>query len=410
MRILQINKYYWPKGGADRYMLELSDLLTSHGHEVIPFAMRDSKNMASIYDRYFVSPVETAEVRGGWQGLRTFARLLYSFEAARKMRELIHRTRPDVAHVHNVYGQISPSILDVLKQEKVPIVMSIHDYHLIAPNYMLWHSGQTGSLAHKSIASLTLSKFHKDSYTASFAQGLSFKLHRSRGSYKRTIDHYLTSSQFVENTYVAAGFKREAFTQLPLFTSLLAEAPRYHDDGYILYYGRLVEEKGVEILLQAMKELPGVPCKIVGTGPEEHHLHIEGDKMPNVTFEGYQSGEALWDLVRGARAVIVPSLWHEVFGLVAIEAMALGKPVIASRVGALSEVVADAQTGLLFEPGDVRGLRQAIARVAEDPVYATSLGRAGRIRAEQNYTPEGHYQKILEVYEKLMDKKRACLH
>ncbi len=404
MKILQINKYYWPKGGADRYMMELSDLLTAHGHEVIPFAMKDAKNAPSIYDRYFVSPVETGEVRGGWQGLRTFARMLYSFEAARKMRELIQRTRPDVAHVHNVYGQISPSVLDVLKQEKIPIVMSVHDYHLIAPNYMMWRHGGSENLAHKSLATLTFSRFHKDSYRASFAQALSFKLHRLRQSYSRTIDQFLTSSQYVENTYVAAGFDRARFTQVPLFTSLVAEAPRYQDSGYVLYYGRLVEEKGVDVLLRAMQEMPGVPCKIVGTGPEEQHLHIEGDKMNNVTFEGYQSGEALWDLVRGARAVIVPSLWHEVFGLVAVEAMALGKPVIASRVGALPEVVADAQTGLLFEPGDVQGLRQAIARVAEDPVYATALGRAGRHRAEQLYAPEVHYQKIMEAYQRVLKK------
>ncbi len=366
--------------------------------------MKDEKNAQNVYDRFFVSPVETGQVQGGWQGARTFARMLYSFEAARKMRALIHRTRPDVAHVHNLYGQISPSVLDVLKQEKIPVVMSIHDYHLIAPNYMLWHHGQTGNLVNKSLASLTLSKFHKDSYAASFAQALSFKIHHLRKSYSRTVDRFLTSSQFVENTYVAGGFDRDQFMQIPLFTSLLSEAPRYHDDGYILYYGRLVEEKGVEILLKAMKEMPGVPCKIVGTGPAEHHLHIEGDKMPNVTFEGYQSVEALWDLVRGARAVIVPSLWHEVFGLVAIEAMALGKPVIASRVGALPETVADAQTGLLFEPGDVRGLAQAIMRVAEDPVYATQLGRAGRVRAEQRYTQEVHYQKIMEVYQSLLKK------
>ncbi|MEK9130527.1 MAG: glycosyltransferase [Patescibacteria group bacterium] len=402
MKILQLNKYYWPKGGADRYMLELSDLLTAHGHEVIPFAMTSDKNLPSIYAKYFVSPVETGQVVGGRQGWRTFWRMLYSFEAARKLRQLIQATKPDIAHVHNIYTQISPSVLDVLKAEKIPIVHTIHDYDLIAPNYMLWHNGQVENLADRALMSLALSKFHKNSVSASFAQALTFKLHTWRGSYQRTVDRFLTSSDAVLHKHLERGFKRQQFSVVPLFTDALKQAPRYDDDGYILYYGRLVPEKGVDVLLKAMQEMPGVPCKIVGTGPEEIQLHIVGDRLPNVTFEGYQSGQALWDLVRGARAVVVPSLWPEVFGLVAVEAMAFGKPVIASRIGALPEIVGDAQTGFLCEPGDVNGLRRAIMRLAEDPVLATSLGRAGRLRAEQKYTAEVHYQKIMGVYNEVL--------
>ena len=403
MTVLQINKYHWPKGGADRYMLELSDLLTAHGHKVIPFAMADERNLPSPYAKHFVSPVVTDPPRHDWQGLRTFGRAMYSFEAAKKLRDLIRSVKPDVAHVHNIYTQISPSVLDVLKREKIPIVLSVHDYDLIAPNYMLWNNGQMENLADKSLFNLTLSKFHKDSYAASFAQALAFKVHRARRSYKATVDRFLTSSDFVLAKHVERGFDRAKFTVLPLFTDALTFQPRYDDAGYILYYGRLVEEKGVDVLLRAMHAMPGVPCKIVGTGAEEIQLHIVGDRMPNVRFEGYQSGQALWDLVAGARAVVVPSLWPEVFGLVAVEAMALGKPVIASHVGALPEIVMDGQTGLLVPPGDVRALREAIMRVSEDPVFATKLGRAGRQRAEHLYAPEIHYQKLLEIYNEVIE-------
>lgn len=398
MKILQLNKYYWPKGGADRYMLELSDLLMAHGHQVIPFAMSDGHELPTPYSKYFVSSVVTENVTAGWQGLRTFGRMLYSFEAAKQLRRLLTVVKPDVAHLHNVYGQISPSVLDVLSAHGIPVVQTIHDYHLIAPNYMMMHDGRVENLADRSIFTLALSRFHKQSVTASFAQGLAFKLHRWRGSYERTVKKFLTSSSFVLQEHVERGFDPKLMDTVPLFTRAVSEAPRYDDDGYILYFGRLVPEKGIEVLLKAMQEMPGVPCKIVGTGPAETHLHIMGDRMPNVTFEGYQNGRPLWELVRGARAVVVPSLWPEVFGLVAIEAMACGKPVIASRIGALSEIVADAQTGFLVEPADVHGLRRAIARLAEDPVLATTFGRRGRARVEQRYTPEVHYQKIMEVY------------
>ncbi|MEK7105171.1 MAG: glycosyltransferase [Patescibacteria group bacterium] len=403
MKILQLNKFYYHKGGAERYLLELSDLLTRHGHEVIPFAMADARNIETPYSKFFVSPVETREVKGGVIGLKTLGRMIYSFEAARKLRALLKTTRPDVAHVHNIYTQISPSVLDVLKSEGIPIVHTIHDYDLIAPNYMLWHNGRIENLSRKSLLNLTLSKFHKDSRRASFAQALAFKLHHWRQSYKRTVNRFLPSSDFVWNEHTARGFPRGHASILPLFTDAVNQAPRFDDDGYVLYVGRLVPEKGVEVLLRAMQELPNVPCKIVGTGPEEIQLHIMGDRMPNVTFEGYQSGSTLWDLMRGARAIVVPSLWQEVFGLVAIEAMALGKPVIASDVGALSEIVADRVSGLLVPPGSVPALKGAIARVAEDPIFATQLGRAGRQRAEQKYSPEGHYQKLINIYQEVIE-------
>ncbi len=402
MRILQINKYYWPKGGAERYVLDLSDLLRAHGHEVIPFAMQDDRNHPTAFSKYFVRKVETERVHGGISGLNVLGRAMYSFEAARQLRELIRHKRPDVAHVHNIYTQISPSILDVLKSEKIPIVMTVHDYHLITPNYMMWANGRVEDLSHKSLLSLTLSKFHKDSMLASFVQALTFKLHRLRRSYTSTVDRFIFSSQYVLNEHVDHGLDRKQCTMIPHYTDALTHTPRFDDDGYILYYGRLVEEKGVEVLMKAMHTMPGVPCKIVGTGPEEAYLHIAGDRMPNVRFEGYQGGESLWKLVRGARAVVVPSLWPEVFGMVAIEAMAMGKPVIASHTGALPEVIVDRVTGFLVPPADVQALREAISRLAQDPVLATKFGRAGRTRAEQRYGAERHYAELMKVYEEVM--------
>lgn len=399
MRILQINKFFWPKGGADRYMIDLSALLTKHGHEVIPFAMADKRNLPTPYAHYFPTEVKTEDVSFGIQGARTFGRLLYARDAKKAVRTLIQHARPDLAHIHNVYTQLSPSVIDALREEGIPTVMTIHDYHLIAPNYMLWAHGRHEDLSHRSLASLTLSRFHKDSYAASFAQALSFKLHRTRRSYERGVERFIAPSNFVLNEHVDHGFDPASLAVIPPFTPQLNAPPRFDDDGYILYTGRLVHEKGVEVLLKAMHGMPGVPCKIVGTGPEEHNLHIIGDRMPNVTFEGYKTGEALSRLVSGARAVVVPSLWSEVFGLVAIEAMALGKPVIASSAGALPEIVVDRVTGFLVPPADVRALREAIMRLAEDPVLATQFGRAGRTRAEQKYAPEGHYRNIMNVYE-----------
>lgn len=402
MKILQLNKYYWPKGGADRYMLEVSSLLESHGHQVIPFAMHHPQNLPSVYSRYFVSSVTTERVSGPLASLKTFGRLLYSLEAKKNLAELIAREKPDIAHVHNIYTQISPSVLDLLYVKKIPVVMTVHDYHLIMPNYMMWDRGRTADLSRKGLVRLTISKFHKDSYLASFAQGLAYKFHRSRKSYELAVKKFIVPSLFMRDQLIGHGFNAKQIVYLPHFIELGDKVPQFCDKGYMLYIGRLTHEKGIEVLLRAMEALPGVPCKIVGTGPNEAMLHIMGDKMPNVTFEGYQSGEALWQFIRGARAIIVPSVWNEVFGLVCLEAMAFGKPVIASEIGALPEVVIDRHTGFLVPPADVQALRQAISRLAEDPLLATKMGRSGRALVEQKYTPAEHYLRLMEVYRDAM--------
>lgn len=398
MKILQLNKYYWPKGGADRYMIELSALLESHGHAVVPFAMAHPNNLPTPYGRYFVSPVTTEQFSSPKSSLRTFLRSLYSFEAKRHLGQLVRRERPQISHVHNIYTQISPSVLDLLYVKKIPTVMTVHDYHLIMPNYMMWAHGRICDLSTRGLVSLTLSRFHKHSRLMSFAQALAYKFHRSRKSYELAVKTFIAPSAFMRDQLIAHGFDPKKVVHVPHFVETADKVPEYQDKGYILFIGRLTEEKGVEVLLRAMEQLPHVPCKIVGTGPEEAQLHLLGDRMAHVSFEGYQSGEALWQFIRGARAVVVPSVWNEVFGLVALEAMAFGKPVIASNIGALPEVVIDRLTGFLVPAGDIHALREAVARVAEDPVLATQMGRAGRALIEREFNAEKHYLRLMEIY------------
>lgn len=402
MKILQLNKYYWPKGGADRYMLELSALLEAYGHEVLSFAMHHPENLSTAFERYFVSLVITDHLHSAKSAMRTFWRSLYSFEAKRRLAEFTRREKPQIAHVHNIYTQISPSVLDLLYVKKIPMVMTVHDYHLIMPNYMMWAHGRIADLSTKGLLSLTLSRFHKNSYAMSFAQGLAYKFHRSRKSYELAVKKFITPSAFMRDQLIAHGFDSKQVVHVPHFVDITDKVPEYADKGYILYMGRLTEEKGVEVLLRAMEGLPHVPCKIVGTGPQETQLHLQGDRMAHVTFEGYQSGRALWEFIRGARVVVIPSVWNEVFGLVALEAMAFGKPVIASNIGALPEVVIDRHTGFLVPAADVHALREAISRVAEDPILATQMGRAGRALVEREFNAEKHYLRLMEVYRDAM--------
>jgi len=398
MKVVLANKFYFLKGGVERYLLDLEHLLREHGHEPIPFAMRHPANLPTPYSKYFVSRVETEKVKISWSGLRTLGRMFFSFEAQEKLSQLVRRFQPDLVHVHNIYYQISPTIFLTLRELGVPIVMTVHDYHLLSPQYMRWSHHRVEDLSRVGIIQAALSRFLKDSFLASLAAAAAFHLHERMGLY-HLADRYVVSTNFVKSEMIKKGFNPQKIHLLPFGIEGRRVTPAIGwDHGYVLYVGRLVEEKGIWTLLRAAKNLPQINFKIVGTGPEEAGLKKAASQLSNVEFVGFVAGEALWNLYRGARSVVVPSLWQEVFGLVALEAMAAGKPVIASNIGGLPEIVSDRVTGLLVQPGSVPELTEAIERLFFDHGMTREMGFAGRERVLKDFTMEKHYEGLMEIY------------
>jgi len=413
MKVIQANKYFFLRRGAERYMLDLSDWLRSQGHEVFPFAMRHPDNLETAYEEFFPSFVQTERPRLDFSGLGTLGRMFYSFEARRKMSRLIDAVHPDVAHVHNIYTQLSPSILDALARCRVPIVMTVHDHHLVSPQYNVWAdgclpagwhglpAGRQGGPDYSRIGIVrgTLSRFHKNSYAASFAQAASFAYHFNRGSYRNRVDLFLTPSDYMRRRLLDRGFPEEKVRTVRFGADTEALHARFDHDGYALYYGSLSEEKGVETVIGIAKRLPDIPFKIVGTGPQEATLHALAHGSNNIEFVGFRSGEALWDLVRGAMCVLVPSRVHENFPLAALESTALGKPVVGSNVGGMPEIVEDHVTGLLVEPNDLHGWVEAVMRLAYDEDFRLNLARAARLSAETTFHVRHHHAGIMKAYE-----------
>jgi len=406
MKIILANKYYFLKGGADRYVLDLEHLLKAHGHETIPFAMNHPANLPTPYSKYFVSFVETEKAVVGWQGLRGLGRMLFSFEAQEKLSHLLRRTQPDLVHVNNIYYQISPAIFLTLREAGIPIVMTVHDYHLISPQYMRWSHHRVEDWSRAGVLRSALSRFHKNSFLASLASSAVFRLHERMGLY-RLADRYIAPTKFVKDEMIKKGFEAQRIRVLPFGIEAQKITPAVGwDHGYVLFVGRLVEEKGVWILLRAAKVLPHIKFKIVGTGPETEKLKYAARALSNVEFVGFVSGDALWNLYRGARSVVVPSLWQEVFGLVALEAMAVGKPVIASNIGGLPEMIIDRTTGLLVRPGSVPELVDAIERLNDDATLVREMGLAGRERVIKEFSLEKHYEGLMQIYNEAIGEHR----
>ncbi len=400
MKIVFANKFYYLRGGAERYMFDLQKLLESKGHEVVPFAMRDWRDRPSRWWRYFVSPVTTHKVTFSPGALRTAGRALYSFEAGHKFSALCDKFKPDLVHVHNIYRQISPSILPAAKKRDLPVVMTIHDYNLIAPNYTLFHDGKICEITkpHNYWAAVR-HRCVKDSRTASWLTAAELALHRRLGLYEKNVDAYIAPSRFVKAIFNEYGVGDDRIRVVPHFIDAADWEPRYAG-GYALYVGRLSPEKGVDILIRAAAAARNVPLRIVGTGPEEAALKKLAGSLgaANVEFRGFKENEELRAEYAGARFVVIPSVWYEVFGLTALEAYAAGKPVVASEIGGLAELIQPGKTGVPVSAGDVAGLAEVINGLWKDPVACERLGRAGRAWVEKDFSPETHYERIMKVY------------
>lgn len=401
MRILNVNKFYYLKGGSERYFFELAGLLESRGHEVIPFAMQSDANLASAYEAYFVSAVDFRN-QGGWRDrLRASLRVLYSIEARRRVQRLIQSTRPQVAHLHNFAHQLSPSILGPMKEAGMRVVQTLHDYKLVCPTYRFYADGEVcercrGGRYFEAVRR----RCNHGSWGASLVNALEMTLHHQILASYRRIDVFVAPSRFLREKVTECGIAAERVVHLPYYLDLtgFSEAPA--DGDQIVFVGRLSEEKGLPTLLRAMRHTTGLPLLVVGEGPMEHDLRTEAEKLApgRVKFAGYLSGEALRGVIARARCLVVPSEWYENSPLTIYESFALARPVVGSRMGGIPELVEHEKTGLLFEAGNAEDLGSQLQRLIDDPGMARDLGRAAREWVEKLCDPEQHLAGLQEIY------------
>lgn len=399
MKILFANKYYYIKGGAERYMLALRALLMKNWHAVYPFAMMDPHNLPTEWKRFFVSAVKTHDVSFSLAGLKTAGRILYSFEAKRKFGAMLDKVKPDIVHIHNIYHQISPSILSAAKKRGIPIVLTAHDYALIAPNYNLFHDGAIceitkpdkywNAVGHKCV---------KNSKVASGLEAVAMRLHKTLKLWDN-VDVIVTPSRFMTAKLIEYGFPAEKLTHIHHFIDTTAWTPRY-EGSYALYVSRLSPEKGADILVRAAAKNKDIPVRIVGAGPQEVSLKKLAAELgaTNVEFRGFKTGGDLLAEYADARFVVVPSVCYEGFPLTTLEAAAAGKPSIASQIGGLGEGVKDGETGVFVSAGNVDELAEAMSELWADPAICAEMGKAGRAWIEKDFTPQGHYDRMMEVY------------
>lgn len=408
MKILLIDVYYFNKGGAETVCFNTGKLLEEHGHKVVYFTLKWPENNPSPYARYFPESKETR--KGPLKQVKNLINYFYHFEAARKIEQLIQDEKPDIAHIHLLWGQITPSIFPVLKKYHIPILFTVHDYRIVCPAY-------TFRDGYGHICEACQGKYFYKCFTHTCTKGSKVmsavmaaeQYFRNRFfNPARYIDGFIYVSNFardIQEKYMPALKVKKEITLYNFSTSIADEPKKGAKDKYFLFFGRLSYEKGVKTLLSAFRQLHEYHLRVVGTGPLEAELiQFKTDNhLNNIEFLGYKRGQELVDLVKKAYFVIVPSEWYENNPMTIIEAYSAGTPVIGARIGGIPEIVAEGQSGFQFESGNVEDLVSKI-RTADSlsPDMYKKFSKGAIEFAKTNLSIDSYYPKLFHFYQSFL--------
>lgn len=402
MKILQINKFFYRAGGSETYFFDLMKAQEAAGHDIIHFSMEDERNEPSPYADYFIRNIN-------FQGAKTLAKgahYVYSLEAAEMVKRLVKKTRPDVAHLHNIAHQLTPSIMVALRQLGVPVVQTLHDYQLLCPNYKLFTQGSACERckSHRYWNAIRYSCM-QGSKTSSALAAFEMTFHNLLlKTYEWGVQRFITPSKFLHAKLMEWGWQQSDVVTIPHFVNKQRN-PGIARHEQLLFAGRMIEEKGPLVLLEAARllqqEFPALRIVFAGDGPTRSICEQRANQLGlhNCIFLGAQTSVQLDRLMQESAAVVVPSLWYENAPMVIYEALALGTPVIGSRLGGIVELVNDGQNGYLVEPANPAEVVRAVRRLLSSPL---TIG-------PNHFTQEAHLQQLHALYETVQQSKQKSL-
>ena len=381
MKILFCHNYYQQPGGEDQSFAAEASLLESHGHQVLRFTRH---NDAITRMRRF----EVAR------------RTIWNRETFHELRELIRRERPAVMHCTNTFPLISPAAYYAARAEGVPIVQSLRNYRLFCVNaYFLRNGCVCEDCLGKEVPwPGILHGCYRTSRTASAVVAAMLSLHRLMRTWSRMVDRYFALTEFSRRKFIDGGLPARQVAVKPNFIHP-DPGPGNGQGGYAVFIGRLSPEKGIKSLLSAWTQLAGrSPLKIVGDGPLAANVRAAANQTAGIEWLGRRQPQEVLALLGAAACLVMPSIWYETFGRTIIEAYAKGTPVVASRLGAMAELVHDGRTGLLFEPGNPADLALKIHSLLDDPERSLGMRRAARREYEEKYSAEKNYEMMMAIY------------
>lgn len=418
MNILHINKFHYIRGGAEAVYVNTARLLESKGHRSVFFSMCHPQNLPCVTSDYFMPYAELNTDKSSpaiMEQLRTAGRIIYSFTAKDSISRLLDNYPVDIAHLHNIYHHISPSVLHVLKKRRIPVIMTLHDYKMVCASYHLQSHGKPCEACRGGRYFMAISRrCVKESLAKSVLNTVEMYLHHRVLDIYNNVDVFISPSRFLKDKLFEMGFKKEII-HLPNYIDIekfrefnkKTEEGKAEREKSVVYFGRLSQEKGLLTLLEAAKILKdqnknSLEIKIIGDGPMRDELEqkVKTGGIDNVRFLGYMKGESLYREVKKSLAAILPSEWYENNPMSVIESFILSTPVIGARIGGIPELVKDNETGLTFQPGNEEDLSEKIKMFLDNNSLPGEMGKKARELAGHEFSAERHYQRLMEIYKK----------
>ena len=391
MKILQIHNYYQNKGGEDVVVNAEKTQLENNGHRVIQYLRHND---------------EIKRYRGSSLGL--FFNAQWSVSSYKQVRAIVENERPDVAHFHNTLPLISPAAYYACQRAHVPVVQTLHNYRLICPVGLLFRDGLICEQCPKySLARSVLYGCYRNSRIQTFTVALMLAIHKRMGTWRKQVDAYIALTAFMKERFVAQGFSEKKIVIKPNSPQKPLTTGASNTGIAGVYFGRLSLEKGLFTLLNAFEIVPQGKLIIAGDGSLDQSLKdfVRNKKMANVEFTGHLSGRHLSDLIRNASFIINSSECYEGFPVSIVEAFSAAKPVIASRVGAMSEIITHGETGLLYTPGSFEDLAVKLRWALTHKNEMRKMGQTARNVYENKYTPQANYKQLMGIYQSVAGTK-----
>jgi len=376
MKILIAHNAYQQRGGEDMVVEAEIALLREHGHAVEVYR-RHNDDLAAM------------------PRAQAAAATLWSPRSARDIEELCCSFAPDVIHVHNTFPLISPSLYWAAARCGVPVVQTLHNFRLLCPQAIFLRDGRicedcVGKTPWRAIGR----KCYRESALQSAVLTGMLAAHRALGTYRHRITRYIALTPFARDKYVQGGLPAERFRIKPNFIAAPQRPPQDAREGG-LYVGRLSVEKGIDVLTDAARLLPGHGVQVIGAGPLDGAVRSAFGEA----WLGPRALDEILERMTRARFLVLPSICYENAPRTIVEAFSRGLPVLASRLGALADIVEDGRTGLLFAPGDAHDLAAKIAWANAHPGEMARMGRAAREEYERQYTPQRNHELLIDIYE-----------
>ncbi|WP_118830247.1 glycosyltransferase family 4 protein [Salinibacter ruber] len=331
-------------------------------------------------------------------------RAFWAQDTATEFSKVVEEFQPDVLHVHNTWVLISPAIYWVAKEHDIAVVQTLHNYRLMCPMGRFLRNGEVcekclgKSFAYPGV----VHQCYRNSRPQTALAGGVVSAHWAVGTWKTKVDRYIVNTEFARGKFIEGGLPEQKIAVKPNFVE--DRGVGEEDNKFALFVGRISEEKGLDIAIQAWRDAKiSIPLRIVGDGPMENEVSDSASSLRNVEYLGRQSREEVVRLMKRASFLVFPSIWYEGMPMTILEAFSVGLPVVASDLGAMSTLVEHERTGLHFEPGNPSDLATQVRRVIENPDELQSMSEGARREYELHYTPESNYDQLMQIYEEAIE-------